>query len=261
MGPVMALLVFNFVIFVIVVVVVVKHYRKRTRQAKDKSVKATIQTLLSIVGVAFTFGLTWLFGAFTVQNSRLPFLILFVVFSSFQGFFVFLFFCVLNREVRQAWVQFLTRGKGKKIVTVKPSKSSTPHGTLSTTLVDTNTSIPVSEIAHESSSVISNEHDMQEMQLEIYHTTEDEMYLNEGTRDTDISLTVRPESQMHEFTPSITCSAAEDHVVSEGHIISNPGADQDIDVSLAIHPTPPVHGDTNFSAAEGRVVSAHQDDP
>ena len=261
MGPVMALLVFNLVIFVIVVIVLVKHSRKRTRATREKSVKVTIQTLISIIGIVFLFGLTWLFGAFTAtQKSQLPFLILFVVFSSFQGFFVFLFFCVFNGETRQVWVQFLTRGRhGKRIIyqqkAVKSSKATISHGTLSTNLKRSSQQYtnPLSATTQESSSFIPDEYDMQEMQIEIYHTTEEEMYLKEGALDTDTSLTVRPTSPVHGF---ITCSAAENQV------ISNPGADQDTDASLPVHLTSPVHGDNiTFSAAEDRVACAHQDKP
>ena len=51
------------------------------------------------------FGLTWLFAIFTVSFSGQNgvFQILFTIFNSFQGFFIFLFFCVLNKEARDSW--------------------------------------------------------------------------------------------------------------------------------------------------------------
>ena len=259
MGPVMAVLVFNLVIFVIVVIVVVKSNRKRNQATKDKSVKVTIQTLISIVGIVFLFGLTWLFGAFTVtETSQLPFLILFVVFSSFQGFFVFLFFCVLNKVTRQAWIRLLTRGRNRKTLHhQKAVKPSALNGTLSTTLqrsfqqystLDTNRSNSFSATTKDSGGFIPDGYDMQEMQIEIYHTTEEEAYLKEGALETDTSQTVRPTLRF------ITCSA------TESHIVSNPGADQDTNVLLTVHPTPPVYGDnTTYSAAKAHVVCAHQD--
>ena len=244
MGPVMALLTFNLVIFVMVVIVLVKHSRKRIQTIKHKSVKVTIRTLISMVGIVFLFGLTWVFGAFTTtQKSQLPFLILFVVFSSFQGFFVFLFFCVFNGDARQAWNQFLTCGSnGKRKIIYqqktrelsKPSKDSTSHPTLSATLErssqpystpDTNRSILSSKTTQVSISFVpltTDEYDMQEMQTEIYRTTE-EMHLNEGALDTDISVTVHPTSPVHGFMPdNIMCA------VEGGLSISNPGALEDI---------------------------------
>lgn len=67
----------------------------------------------------FLFGLTWLFAALTVniggnQALRLTFQALFVITASFQGFFIFLFFCVLKKEARKAWKDFLLCGKYKK---------------------------------------------------------------------------------------------------------------------------------------------------
>ena len=62
------------------------------------------------------FGLTWLFAILTVSVSGLreTFQILFAVFNSFQGFFIFLFFCVLNKEARDSWRELIChRGQRK----------------------------------------------------------------------------------------------------------------------------------------------------
>ena len=68
-------------------------------------------SMLNIIAVLVLFGLTWLFGAFTVQRSILPFgnselfEFLFVVCNSLQGFYVFIFFVVLAKETRQLWLE------------------------------------------------------------------------------------------------------------------------------------------------------------
>ena len=51
------------------------------------------------------FGLTWLFAilTFSVTGLREAFQILFTLFNSFQGFFIFLFFCAINKEARESW--------------------------------------------------------------------------------------------------------------------------------------------------------------
>ena len=63
----------------------------------------------------FLFGLTWLFSilTFSVTGVREAFQILFVIFNSFQGFFIFLFFCVLNKEALESWREFFSCGKYK----------------------------------------------------------------------------------------------------------------------------------------------------
>lgn len=57
--------------------------------------------------------LTWIFGALTIDKASLSFQVLFVVFNSLQGFFIFLFFCVLGRDGRELWLEFLSCGHYK----------------------------------------------------------------------------------------------------------------------------------------------------
>ena len=68
--------------------------------------------MISISGVMFLFGLTWLFAilTFSVTGLRETFQILFVIFNSFQGFFIFLFFCVFNNEALESWKELLSCG-------------------------------------------------------------------------------------------------------------------------------------------------------
>ena len=69
--------------------------------------------MISIIGIMFIFGLTWLFGALTVDKASLAFQVLFVIFNSLQGFFIFLIFCVLGRDGREHWLEFLFCGRYK----------------------------------------------------------------------------------------------------------------------------------------------------
>ena len=83
------------------------------RLKKPVSRKTIIRLMISIGGVMFLFGLTWLFAilTFSVNGLRETFQILFVVFNSFQGLFIFLFVCVLNKEVLESWKEFLSCGR------------------------------------------------------------------------------------------------------------------------------------------------------
>ena len=69
--------------------------------------------MISVGGVMFLFGLTWLFAilTFSVTGLRETFQVLFTVFNSFQGFFIFLFFCVFGKEAREHWKEALSCGK------------------------------------------------------------------------------------------------------------------------------------------------------
>ena len=69
--------------------------------------------MISISGVMFLFGLTWLFAilTFSAPGLRETFQALFTVFNSFQGFFIFLFFCVFSKEAREYWREVLSCGR------------------------------------------------------------------------------------------------------------------------------------------------------
>ena len=88
------------------------------RSKEGMKPKTALRLTLSISGIMFLFGLTWLFAAFTFTIAgndvlRIIFQALFTVFASFQGFFIFLFFCVLNKEARESWRELLSCGRYK----------------------------------------------------------------------------------------------------------------------------------------------------
>ena len=58
------------------------------------------------------FGLTWVFAAFTVNDASIAFQFLFAIFNSLQGFFIFLFYCVVSRDARMLWVSVICRPFG-----------------------------------------------------------------------------------------------------------------------------------------------------
>ena len=97
----------------------VRHTRDTAaRLNKPVSNKTILRLMISISGVMFLFGLTWLFAVltFSVTGLRETFQILFVVFNSFQGLFIFLFVCVLNKEVLESWREVLSCGKYKSVL-------------------------------------------------------------------------------------------------------------------------------------------------
>jgi hypothetical protein len=102
-------MVFNLVLFIWVIVVMVQHIRRKTVHTKNKLAigpRKVIEIIIRLSGVMFLFGLTWLFAILTVisvPGVRETFQILFTVSNSFQGAFIFLFFCLLNQEARESW--------------------------------------------------------------------------------------------------------------------------------------------------------------
>ena len=89
----------------------VRHTRDTaSRQGKAVSNKTILRLLVSISGVMLLFGLTWIFAilTFSVTGLRETFQILFVIFNSFQGFFIFVFVCILNKDVLESWREIIS---------------------------------------------------------------------------------------------------------------------------------------------------------
>eukprot|EP00731_Ephydatia_muelleri_P009395 Em0004g1733a len=107
LGPILLILAFNAVIFIIVISVIIKHTIKRSNDHFKKT--PTIQLMTNIISVFVLFGLTWIFGALTIMKAATTFQIMFTLLNSFQGFLIFIFFCVLNKEIRSSWTQILKR--------------------------------------------------------------------------------------------------------------------------------------------------------
>jgi len=117
LAPIFTVIVFSVVIFILVTRVLVIHARK-----KNKSIKSTMKTMISIMGIMVMFGLTWLFGALTVREASTAFQYLFVIFNGFQGFFFFVFICLLGKDGREFWIDVITCCRIKR-----HTKSSTSY--------------------------------------------------------------------------------------------------------------------------------------
>ncbi|XP_065664195.1 adhesion G-protein coupled receptor G4-like isoform X2 [Hydra vulgaris] len=97
------------------------------------SVNSNINNKIDIkkkVRIAFAcsalLGLTWIFAILAVGKATAVFQWLFCIFNSLQGFFVFLFYTVGNKQVKVEWMQFI----GKKFGCFK-SVSHTSRNTIS----------------------------------------------------------------------------------------------------------------------------------
>ncbi|XP_040052309.1 adhesion G-protein coupled receptor D1 isoform X2 [Gasterosteus aculeatus] len=93
------------------------------------AVKLTVKAVAVLLPIL---GISWIFGVLAINSHSLPFLYIFAVFNSLQGFFVFLFHCLLNSEVRAAFkhktkVWSLTSSSIRNI-NVKPFNSDIMNG-------------------------------------------------------------------------------------------------------------------------------------
>ena len=93
--------------------------------------KGVLKTMISIIAIMFMFGLQWLFGAITIEEASPVFSWLFLIFSTLQGFFLFLFWVVISKEAREEWLNFFSCGKRFKQKKFIPTTSRAGTGTVS----------------------------------------------------------------------------------------------------------------------------------
>ena len=129
------MIIFNTVIFVITIVILIKNYKNRNAHKESKAIlppREILKITFSLTGIMILLGLTWILSLFTFSGARdnpdasFSLQLLFVFFNSFQGFFLFVFFVVLNSEVRKLWFSKCRRMQKESKPSNKPvSKSST----------------------------------------------------------------------------------------------------------------------------------------
>ena len=100
---------------------------------KTEVYKVTLRTLISVSSIMLLFGLTWLFGALTVSAASPAFQWMFVIFNTLQGFFLFVFFCIIGKDAREEWIHFLTCGKPTRIKISTTASKAEGHKSKSAT--------------------------------------------------------------------------------------------------------------------------------
>jgi len=104
LAPICLILVVNLVIFGIIMY---KLSTRPTRSVEKNNKSEATQRLRRAFGIMILMGLTWIFGAIAVEDFRLVFQYLFAVCNSLQGFAIFVFYCLSQKNVRDTWMAFL----------------------------------------------------------------------------------------------------------------------------------------------------------
>nr|XP_046267471.1 adhesion G-protein coupled receptor G2 [Scatophagus argus]XP_046267472.1 adhesion G-protein coupled receptor G2 [Scatophagus argus] len=99
---------FNLIIFIVVLVQLCRIKRQNPHNALHRT---TLQDARSVVGITILLGLTWGFAFFAWGPLNLPFMYLFAIFNSLQGFFIFVFHCAVKENVRRQWRTYLCCGR------------------------------------------------------------------------------------------------------------------------------------------------------
>ena len=142
LGPIFLITLFNIVIFLYAGFVITSLKLKQERMKKtahqNKAQKGQISSkefsklLISVAGFMVLLGLPWIVMVFTVvgvaTNIYTAFAIqlLFVLFNSFQGFFLFLFFVLISHDAREAWKELVLACYKVKAKTRYSAKHSLP---------------------------------------------------------------------------------------------------------------------------------------
>lgn len=113
--------------FILGIRVLIKSTRQKVIQGNDrKNARNTIKLVVGICGLMTLFGLGWTFGALTINAASKAFQYLFVIFNVFQGFYFFVFFCLLGKDGRNFWIKLLRLRSFKKNL-LKSSFTGGPH--------------------------------------------------------------------------------------------------------------------------------------
>lgn len=106
-GPVLFIIAINFIIYGFVLYSM-KHARALISADKRTTSYESVRMALAVLVLL---GLTWVFGALAIGSARIVFEYLFCIFNSLQGFFIFVFHCLRQKDVQRQWIA-LFKGKG-----------------------------------------------------------------------------------------------------------------------------------------------------
>ncbi|XP_067829254.1 adhesion G protein-coupled receptor E2-like [Heptranchias perlo] len=100
-GPVCAMILFNTVLFAVTLWIL----RSQLTRLNSEVTKIKDMRMLTFKAIAqvFILGCTWILGLFHFQDDTMAMAYLFTIVNSFQGTFIFIILCVLNRQVRDGY--------------------------------------------------------------------------------------------------------------------------------------------------------------
>ncbi|KAK2823366.1 hypothetical protein Q7C36_019966 [Tachysurus vachellii] len=114
------------------IVVMVQLCRIKRQNPHNLQHRRVLQDLRSVAGLSVLLGLTWGFAFFAWDAVNLPFMYLFAIFNSLQGFFIFVFHCAVKENVRRQWKIHFCCGKLRLVENSDWSHSATQRTKKST---------------------------------------------------------------------------------------------------------------------------------
>ncbi|XP_069499437.1 cadherin EGF LAG seven-pass G-type receptor 3 isoform X2 [Ambystoma mexicanum] len=129
-GPIALVIVINGVMFLMVAKLLCSPGQKETKK------KSVLMTLRGSFILLLFISTTWLFGLLAVNNSVLAFHYLYAILCSLQGLAVLLMFCVLNKEVQDAWKLACLGKKSPGEEAARPAQKMGPNNHNNTCLFE-----------------------------------------------------------------------------------------------------------------------------
>ncbi|XP_078416819.1 adhesion G protein-coupled receptor L2 isoform X2 [Cetorhinus maximus] len=101
LGPVCLIILVNLIFLIITVVKMVKH--TPTLKPESSRLENIKSWVLGAFALLCLLGLTWGFGLLFINEESVVMAYLFTIFNAFQGMFIFLFHCALQKKVRKEY--------------------------------------------------------------------------------------------------------------------------------------------------------------
>ena len=112
--PIALILAFNIVIFIVVIYKLTCGRKtmstwRTSEKSDDRSARLRAEVTRraqNAIAIGTLLGLTWVFGFLAIGNGRMFFSVLFAIFNSLQGVFIFLLFCIRQPDVKDRFRRF-----------------------------------------------------------------------------------------------------------------------------------------------------------
>ena len=99
LAPILLVVTCNLIILAMILKALLKPSPIRKNNKMEGMAKVRIAA-----GISILMGSTWIIGLFAVYELTFTFQLLFCIFNSLQGFFIFIFYCLRNKDAQKEWL-------------------------------------------------------------------------------------------------------------------------------------------------------------
>ncbi|TKS87493.1 Adhesion G-protein coupled receptor G2 [Collichthys lucidus] len=191
-------LIFALCLLVFIMVMVQLARIKRQNPQNQSPNRGVMTDMRSIAGLVILLGLTWGFALFAWGPLYLPFVYLFTIFNTLQGFLVFVFHCAVKENVRRQWRTYLCCGRLRLAENSEWSRTATQN---TKNIPGATATASAPRLPSRSSSVISdgtNSNSSMYLDSGISDCTGSDVVLNEIHRQSMSPVLLRMQEHVHE---------------------------------------------------------------